>query len=212
MRSVKEANVKGKRILVRVDFNVPLKKGKVVSDKRIREAIPTIKFLLAKKAKVILLSHMGRPDGQHIDSLSLAPVAKTLQQLLKKKVTFLPDCIGMPIKEATQNMKPGEIVLLENLRFYAEEEQNNPEFAGYLAELGDTYVNDAFGTVHRAHASVEAITHLLPSYAGFLLEKEIKTLSLLAKPKRPYVAILGGAKVAGKLPVIEKLIKTSDAI
>ena len=165
MRSVKEANVKGKRILVRVDFNVPLKKGKVVSDKRIREALPTIKFLLAKKAKVILISHLGRPDGQHIDTLSLAPVAKALQRLLKKEMQFLPDTIGMQIKDAINQLKPGEIALLENVRFYAEEEQNNPEFAGYLAELGELYVNDAFATCHRSNSSVDAITKLLPSYA-----------------------------------------------
>src|SRR3989344_7559926 len=213
MRSVKEANVKGKRILVRVDFNVPLKKGKVVSDKRIREALPTIKFLLAKKAKVILISHLGRPDGQHIDTLSLAPVAKALQRLLKKEMQFLPDTIGMQIKDAINQLKPGEIALLENVRFYAEEEQNNPEFAGYLAELGELYVNDAFATCHRSNSSVDAITKLLPSYAGFLLEKELKKLTpLLKNPKRPFVLLLGGAKVKDKLPLIEKMIKTVDAI
>lgn len=213
MRSIKEVNVKGKRVLVRVDFNVPLKKGKVVSDKRIRESLPTIKFLLAKKAKVILISHLGRPDGITVDALRMKPVADRLSRLLKKKVISLQASIGMAVREHVAAMKPGEIVLLENVRFYAEEEQNNPEFAGYLAELGDLYVNDAFGTCHRAHASVDAITQLLPSYAGFLLEKEVKMLTrLIAKPKRPFVAILGGAKVRDKLPLIEKLIKQVDAI
>jgi len=209
----KQLRVKGKRVLVRVDFNVPLKKGKVVSDKRIREALPTITYLLKKKAKVILISHLGRPEGVTVDALRMKPVAERLSKLLKKKVIALPDSIGKTVREHVAAMKPGEIVLLENVRFYAEEEQNNAEFAGYLAELGDLYVNDAFGTCHRAHASVDAITRLLPSYSGFLLQKEISMLTpLLSKPKRPFVVLLGGAKIRDKLPVIEKLLKRADAI
>lgn len=211
MHSIKEAKVRFKRVLVRTDFNVPITNGKILNDTRIREALPTIKYLMKNKAKTILISHLGRPQGTD-DKLRMKPVGERLSRLLKKKVLIAEDCIGNSVKETISKMKPGEVILLENVRFYAEEEQNSQDFAHYLAELGDIYVNDAFSVSHRAHASVEAITHLLPSYAGLALEKEVKELSALQKPKKPYVVILGGAKVKDKLPLLTKFAKQADAI
>lgn len=213
MRSVKEADVKGRRVLVRVDFNVPLKGGKIVDDKRIRAVLPTIEFLRKKRAKVVLCSHLGRPDGRVVDSLRLGPVAERLSKLLKVRVLYEPDCVGADIEEAVNSLRPGNVLLLENLRFYAGEEDNDVLFAQKLAGLADVFVNDAFGVSHRAHASVEAVTRFLPSYAGFLLQKEVDVLSsLLKSPKRPFVAILGGAKVSDKIGVIESLLKRVDAV
>lgn len=213
-KTVKDIDIKGKRVLMRVDFNVPLDdKLNITDDIRIRAALPTIKYALDKNAKVILMSHLGRPDGKIVESMRLTPVAKRLEELLGKKVTKTDDCIGDAVKKTVNAMKPGDVVLLENLRFHAEEEKNDASFAKELASLGDVFVNDAFGTAHRAHASTEGITKYLPSVAGFLLEKEIQYLgSAVDNPKRPFVAILGGAKVKDKIKVIDNLLNKVDAL
>jgi phosphoglycerate kinase len=212
-RTLDDIKVKGKRVLVRVDFNVPLKNGRVADDGRLRAALPTIKALLAKKPRaIILMSHLGRPKG--VDpKLRLDPVAARLSKLLNRKVIKLGDCVGSDISTAVIKAKPGAVILLENLRFHSEEEGNDRKFARQLASLADVYVDDAFGSVHRAHASVEGVTHYLPSAAGLLLEKEIVNLSaVLQKPQRPFVAVLGGAKVSDKIGVITNLLKKADAI
>jgi len=213
-KTIKDVDLKGKRVLIRVDFNVPLDENlNITDDMRIRGAIPTIKYALDKGAKVILMSHLGRPDGQVKEELRLAPVAKRLRELLNRPVTALKDCIGDDVKKAVSTMKAGDVILLENLRFHPEEEKNDPAFAKELASFGDIFVNDAFGTAHRAHASTEGVTHYLPSVAGFLLEKEIKYLgSTVDNPKRPFVAILGGAKVKDKIKVIDNLLNKVDAL
>ena len=200
--------LQGKRVLVRVDFNVPLdEKQNITDDTRIRAALPTIKYLCDKGAKVILVSHLGRPKAGPDDKLRLAPVAVKLSQLIGKPVAYVKDCIGPEVESAVAKLKAGDLLLLENVRFYKEEEKNDPEFAKKLASLADVYVNDAFGTAHRAHASTEGVTKYLKGYAGFLMEKEIKFLSqLLENPARPFVAILGGAKISGKIDVIENLL------
>lgn len=209
---LKEEELANKRVLVRVDFNVPIKNGVITDDKRIREALPTIQHLIEKKAKVILMSHLGRPKGIQED-LRLDPIAKRLSELLGKPVKKLDDCIGEEIEREVESMKPGEVVLLENLRFHKEEEANDPEFARKLARLGDIYVSDAFGTVHRAHASTAGVAQYLPAYAGLLIKKEIETMgSALEKPERPFICILGGAKVSDKIGVIENLLEKVDAL
>jgi phosphoglycerate kinase len=213
-KTIKDVDLKGKRVLMRVDFNVPLDdKLNITDDIRIRAALPTIKYAIEKKAKVILMSHLGRPDGKVVDSMRLTPVAKRLEELLGKKITKADDCIGPAVEEAVAAMKPGDVVLLENLRFHAEEEKNDPAFSKELASLGDLFVNDAFGTAHRAHASTEGVTKYLPSVAGFLLEKEMQYLGqTVDSPKRPFVAILGGAKVKDKIKVIDNLLDKVDAL
>lgn len=213
-KTIKDIDLKGKRVLMRADFNVPLDdKMNITDDIRIRAALPTIKYALDKNAKVILMSHLGRPDGKVVDSMRLTPVAKRLEELLGKKVTKTDDCIGDAVKNTVAAMKPGDVVLLENLRFHAEEEKNDPVFAKELASLGDLFVNDAFGTAHRAHASTEGVTKYLPSVAGFLIEKEIQYLGqTVDSPKRPFVAILGGAKVKDKIEVIDNLLNKVDAL
>jgi len=212
-KTIRDVDVKNKRVLVRVDFNVPLDDQQhVTDDTRIRAALPTIRFLRDQQAAVILMSHLGRPKGV-TPKLSLAPVAARLSELLGAPVIMAQDCIGPAVEQAAKQLKPGEVMLLENLRFYAEEEKNDPAFARQLASLGDIYVNDAFGTAHRAHASTEGITHYLPAVAGFLMEKEIDFLgSALENPKRPFVAILGGAKVSDKIAVIERLLGLADTL
>ncbi len=213
MRSVKEADVAGKRVLVRVGFDVPLKNGKVADDRRLKAALPTINLLRKKKAKIILISHLGRPNGVVVEDLRLAPVAKSLSKLLKYPVLYEPDCIGSDVEERAREMHDGDVLLLENLRFYPEEEANDNGFAQKLSAVADLYVNDAFSVSHRAHASVSAITQFLPSYAGISLESEVKMLSsLLKNPKRPFIAIMGGAKVSDKIGVIESLLKKVDSI
>lgn len=213
MRNLKEFDVKGKCVLVRVDFNVPLKEGKVIDDSRIRAALPTIAYLRRKGAKVILMSHLGRPDGKVVEDLRMHPVAERLSKLLKFPVHCAADCIGAEVEDQIKGLHDGDVLLLENLRFYPEEEANNRMFAQKLAGFSDFYVNDAFGTCHRAHASVAAITEFLPSAAGFLLEREVKMLSSLLKaPKRPFVAVMGGVKVSDKIGVIDNLLKKVDAI
>ncbi len=213
-KTIRDIDVAGKRVLVRVDFNVPLDAERhITDDTRIKAALPTINYLLDAGAAVILMSHLGRPDGKVVDKLRLAPVAQRLGELLGKPVQTATDCIGPQVEAQAKALQPGQVLLLENLRFHKEEEKNDPEFARQLASLGDLYVNDAFGTAHRAHASTEGVTHTLPGVAGFLLEKEINFLgSALENPRRPLVAIIGGAKVSDKIKVLERLISLSDSI
>lgn len=213
-RSVNNIDPKGKRVLMRVDFNVPMEDGKITDDNRIEASLPTIRLLLDKGASVVLMSHMGRPKGKADPKLSLKPVAERLGKLLGREVKFAGDCVGPEAEQAAKGLKAGEVLLLENLRFHAEEEKNDAEFAKKLAALGEIYVNDAFGTAHRAHAStVGVLEHLDPCVAGLLIEKEIKYLGeALADPKRPEIAILGGAKVSSKISVITNLLKVVDRV
>lgn len=213
-KTVRDLDVAGKKVLVRVDFNVPLNdKGEITDDTRITASLPTIQYLLEQKAAVILMAHLGRPKGQVKPELSLAPVAKHLGKLLGKKILFAPDCVGEAAQAAASKLKPGHILLLENLRFYKEEEKNDMEFAEKLASLADLYVNDGFGVSHRAHASVEGVTHFLPAAAGFLLEKEIQYVGqAVTNPLHPFVAIIGGAKVSDKIGVISNLLDKVDTL
>ncbi len=212
--SVADIDVAGKRVFVRADFNVPMDSDlNITDDRRITAALPTIQHLVDRGAKVILSSHLGRPKGKRVDSMSLAPVAQRLSELLGKEVRMLNDCIGPEVAETVGRMRPGDVVLLENLRFYNEEEANDPDFSKQLASLADIYVNDAFGTAHRAHASTEGITRYLPSVAGFLVQKEIEVMGkALSNPDRPFVAILGGAKVSTKIDVIKNLLDKVDTL
>jgi len=205
--TIRDFDATGKRVLVRVDFNVPLADGKVTDDSRIRAALPTITTLLAAGARVILASHLGRPDGKVQDGLRLRPVGERLSQLLRRNVPVTGDALGAGTEDAVRRMRNGEAILLENLRFHAEEERNDPVFAQALASYADVFVNDAFGSAHRAHASTVGIAGLLPAYAGLLMEREIAALSsLLEHPQRPFAAILGGAKVSDKIGVIDHLL------
>ncbi len=208
------ASLTGKKVFVRCDFNVPLdEKQNITSDKRIKASLPTIKYLIEKGAKVILASHLGRPKGEVKKEFSLAPVQKSLSQLLGKEVKMTSDCIGPEVQKAVAELKDGDVLLLENLRFHKEEEKNDPAFAKQLASLADIFVQDAFGTVHRAHASTEGIAHDLPAYAGFLVEKELKFLGdALTSPKKPFIAIIGGAKISGKLEVLKNLLDKVDTL
>ena len=213
-KTVRDLDVAGKKVLVRVDFNVPLNdKGEITDDTRITASLPTIQYLLEQKAAVILMAHLGRPKGQVKPELSLAPVAKHLGKLLGKKILFAPDCVGEAAQAAASKLKPGHILLLENLRFHKEEEKNDMDFAEKLASLADLYVNDGFGVSHRAHASVEGVTHFLPAAAGFLLEKEIQYVGqAVTNPLHPFVAIIGGAKVSDKIGVISNLLDKVDTL
>ena len=213
-KTVRDLDVAGKKVLVRVDFNVPLNdKGEITDDTRITASLPTIQYLLEQKAAVILMAHLGRPKGQVKPELSLAPVAKHLGKLLGKKILFAPACVGEAAQAAASKLKPGHILLLENLRFHKEEEKNDMEFAEKLASLADLYVNDGFGVSHRAHASVEGVTHFLPAAAGFLLEKEIQYVGqAVTNPLHPFVAIIGGAKVSDKIGVISNLLDKVDTL
>ena len=212
--TIDDIDVAGKRVLTRVDFNVPIDGGKVTDDTRLIASIPTIQKLIASGAKVILMSHLGRPKGGPDPKYSLKPVAERLSRLMGRPVGFVEDCIGPAVKEKVGAMKNGEMLLLENLRFHPEEEKNNPQFAKELASLGDLYVNDAFGTAHRAHASTEGVTHYIqPAVAGYLMKKELDYLGVvLEDPTRPFVAILGGAKISGKIDVISNLLEKVDAL
>ncbi len=212
-KTIRDIDVKGKRVLVRVDFNVPLSEGTVVDDTRIEAALPTLQYLLDREAALVLCSHLGRPKGVVVDELRMDPVARRLAELLGRPVLKLDDCIGPEVEAAVQAARPGDLILLENTRFHPEETKNDPAFAAKLAALADLYVNDAFGTAHRAHASSEGVAHHLPAVAGLLMERELAFLgSALASPERPYIAILGGAKVSDKIGVIENLLGQVDAL
>ncbi len=212
-RTIRDIDVEGKRVLVRVDFNVPLDRGRVADDTRIQAALPTIQYLMEQKARVILMSHLGRPKGKVKEELRLTPVAERLAELLDSPVVMAVDCVGEEVETAVDRLRPGDVLLLENLRFRPGEEANDPEFASQLASLGELYVNDAFGTAHRAHASTEGVAHRLPAVAGFLMEKELNFLSkALESPEHPFVAILGGAKISDKIGVVDNLLGEVDAL
>jgi len=216
-RTIKDLNENqliNKRVLVRVDFNVPINnKLEITDDTRIKAALPTIKYLISHQAKVILMSHLGRPKGIVVEKLRLDPVARRLGELLGQDVKKVNDCIGEEVEKAVLNMQKGEVILLENLRFYSEEEKNKPEFAKSLAKSVDIFVNDAFGAAHRAHASTVGVAKILTSYAGFLMAKEIEVLSnLLENPERPFVVVLGGAKISGKIEIVQNLLNIADKI
>ena len=211
--TVQDLDAAGKRVFVRVDFNVPLQDGKVTDDSRIRAALPTIRHLQAQGARIILASHLGRPDGKVSDSLRLRPVGERLGQLMGRTVPVTGDALGAGTQDAVRRLRNGEVLLLENLRFHVEEEKNDPEFAKALASYADVYVNDAFGTAHRAHASTVGIAKVLPAYAGFLMEKELANLGkLLENPERPFAAIIGGAKVSDKIKVLKHLLDKVDVM
>jgi phosphoglycerate kinase len=212
--TIEDLKVKGKRVLMRVDFNVPLEGGKVANDKRIRAALPTIKHIVAKGGKLILMSHLGRPKGQRVPEMSLKACVPVLSDLLGKPAGFVADCRGKEVETAVEKLGKGQVLLLENLRYYKEETDNDPEFAAGLANLGDVYVNDAFGTAHRAHASTEGVTRYIDQCAaGYLLMKELDFLGrVMENPQKPFVAILGGAKISGKIDVISNLLPKVDKI
>ena len=212
-KTVRDIDVRGKRVFLRADLNVPLDDGRITDDTRIRASLPTLVYLLENGASVVLASHLGRPKGKVNDALRLKPVADRLGQLLHRPVRMTGDALGPGVMTAVDKLRPGDMLLLENLRFHAEEEANDPGFANSLAEMADIYVNDAFGSAHRAHASTEGITHYLPSVAGLLLEREVDALSrLLEKPARPFHTCIGGAKVSGKLEVLEALLARCQAV
>ena len=211
-QTVRDFDPQGKRVLVRVDFNVPIEDGKVKDDSRIRAALPTIRYLLEHGASVILMSHLGRPKGKVVESARLRPVAQWLSALLRMPVPITGDPLGIGTRDAVARLKPGQLMMLENLRFHPEEEANEDEYAKTLASYGDVYVNDAFGTAHRAHASTVGVTKYLPAYAGLLMEAEIEALSkLLEKVEHPFAAVIGGAKVSGKLGVLNHLMEKVDS-
>jgi phosphoglycerate kinase len=212
-KTVRDVDVRGKRVLVRVDFNVPLKEGAVADDTRIRAALPTLNYLLEQNAALILCSHLGRPKGKVVPELSMDPVARRLGELLGRPVKKLDDCVGPEVEAAASALQPGDVILLENTRFHPEERANDPEFARQLAGLAEIYVNDAFGSAHRAHASTEGVAHYLPAVAGLLMEKELEFLGRATEnPEHPYIAILGGAKISDKIGVIENLLKQCDRL
>lgn len=210
-KTLKDIDFKGKKTLVRVDFNVPLEDGRITDDTRIRAALPTIQFLVREGARVILMSHLGRPKGKVVDELRMDPVAERLADLLGQEVSKVDDCIGEEVKKAVAQMKDGDVLLLENTRFHPEEKANDPEFARELASIADVFVSDAFGAAHRAHASTVGVTEYLPSVAGFLLQRELEALGeVMENPEHPFVAILGGAKVSDKIGVIRNLLDKVD--
>jgi len=212
-KTIRDIDVKGKRVLVRVDFNVPIKDGQVSDDTRIKAALPTLDYLLKQGAALVLCSHLGRPKGGPSPEFSMKPVAAHLSKLIGKPVAFAEDCIGPVAEKAAKALKPGEVLVLENTRFQPGETKNDPQMSRQLAALADIYVNDAFGSAHRAHASTEGVAHLLPAVAGFLMEKEIQYLGqAIANPKKPFVAILGGAKISDKIGVIRNLLTKADQV
>ena len=212
--TIDDLDPQGRRVLMRVDFNVPLEAGKVTNDKRIQAALPTIRNLIERGGRLILMSHLGRPEGARVPEMSLEPCIPVLNHLLNKKVGFVDDCIGQRVEEVVSQLQDGQVVLLENLRYYKEETDNDPEFAKKLAGLGDLYVNDAFGTAHRVHASTEGVTHFFDQCAaGFLMMKELDYLGrVMEHPERPFIAILGGAKISGKIDVISNLLPKVDKV
>ncbi len=212
-KTVRDVDLRGKRVLMRVDFNVPMQDVVVTDDKRIRAALPTIQYVLDQGASLILMSHLGRPKGGPDPEFSLKPAAEVLSKLLGRPVKMAPDCIGPEVEAMARALQPGEVLMLENVRFHKEEEKNDPEFARKLAALGEVYVNDAFGSAHRAHASTEGVAHYLPAVSGFLMEQELAYLSRATEnPERPYVAILGGAKISDKIGVVENLLSKCDKL
>lgn len=213
-KTVKDISVTGKTVLLRADYNVPLDDhGNVTEDYRIKQSIPTVEYLLKHDCKIVIMSHLGRPDGKNNHLFSLEPVAKQLSHLLKRPVQFALDCVGENATASAEALKPGQILLLQNLRFHPEEEANDDKFAAQLAALGEVLVQDGFGVVHRAHASTDAITKHLPSVAGLLLEKEVETItSVMEKPERPLLAIIGGAKIADKLDILNRFIDMADFV
>ena len=212
-KTVRDVDLKGKRVLMRVDFNVPMKDGAVSDDKRIRASLPTIQYVLEQGASLILMSHLGRPKGGPDPEFSLKAAAEALGKLLEKPVRMAPDCVGAEVEALARSLKPGDVLMLENVRFHKEEEKNEPGFAKQLAGLGEVYVNDAFGSAHRAHASTEGVARFLPAVSGFLMEQELEYLSRATEnPQHPYIAILGGAKISDKIAVIENLLKKCDRL
>lgn len=212
-KTIEEIDCQNKTILVRVDYNVPISNGIVKDDYRIKQSLPTLKYLLDRQAKLILISHLGRPDGKKVAEFSLEPIVKILSREIGAKVHFADDCIGQSVQEELAKMELGEILLCENLRFHPEEEKNDQAFAAEMAKPADLFVQDGFGVVHRAHASTDAITHCLPSVAGLLLKKEVDTITeVMANPNRPLMSIIGGAKIADKLELIKKFISISDIV
>ncbi len=212
-KTVRDVNLKGKRVLMRVDFNVPMKDGQVADDKRIRASLPTIQYVLEQPAALILMSHLGRPKGGPDPEFSLKPAAEALGRLLGKPVKMATDCVGPEVESLARSIKPGEVLMLENVRFHKEEELNDPGFARQLAALGEVFVNDAFGSAHRAHASTEGVARLLPAVSGLLMEQELEYLGRATEnPARPYVAILGGAKISDKIAVIDNLLRKCDRL
>ncbi len=228
-KTIRDIDLRGKTVLLRADYNVPIKDGKITDDYRIRQSVPTVKYLLGHGAKVVICSHLGRPTGPRDDEYSLLPVAKRLEKLLAAdepdhkadrsavgtgaEVQFVPDCVGPTVEKAIAKLPRGKVLLLENLRFHPEEEQNDPAFAKQLASLADVFVQDGFGVVHRAHASTEGVTHYLPSVAGLLLEREVETITrVMRQPERPLVAVVGGAKIADKIDILQRFIEIADFV
>jgi phosphoglycerate kinase len=212
-KTVKDIDIKNKRVLMRVDFNVPMQDGKVTDDKRIRAALPTIEYVLDQGASLLLMSHLGRPKGGPSPEFSLRPASEVLSMLINRPVKMAPDCVGPEIEAMAKALQPGEVLMLENTRFHVGEEKNDPELAKQMAALADVYVNDAFGSAHRAHSSTEGVTHFLPAVSGFLMEQELEYLGrAVANPEHPYVAILGGAKISDKILVVETLLAKCDRL
>ena len=212
-KTVRDVDLKGKRVLMRVDFNVPMEAGKVTDDKRIRASLPTIKYVLEQGASLVLMSHLGRPKGGFDPEFSLKAAAEVLSGLLGKPVAMAPDCVGPEVEKMAKALKPGEVLMLENTRFHPEEEKNDMDLARKMASLGDVYVNDAFGSAHRAHSSTEGVAHFLPAVSGFLMEQELEYLGrATANPEHPYIAILGGAKISDKILVVENLLTKCDKL
>ena len=212
-KTVKDIDIKGKRVLMRVDFNVPMQAGKVTDDKRIRASLPTIQYVLSQGASLVLMSHLGRPKGGPDPEFSLKAASEVLAGLLDKPVQMAPDCVGPVVEKMAKALKPGEVLMLENTRFHAGEEKNDLDLAKQMAALGDVYVNDAFGSAHRAHSSTEGVTHFLPAVSGFLMEQELEYLGrATSNPEHPYIAILGGAKISDKIAVVENLLAICDKL
>lgn len=210
-KTIRDVDLQGKRVLLRVDFNVPIKDGKVAGDYRLEQTMPTIRALQDKDARIVICSHLGRPEGKPDEQFSMEPVAKRLSELLNQEITFVDDCVGEKVQQAADQLEPRQMLLLENLRFHPEEETNDDNFAGELAKLGEVFVQDAFGVAHRAHASLDAVTRHLPSVAGLLLEKEVDTITnVMSDPKRPLGAIIGGAKISTKIEILNKFIEIAD--
>jgi 3-phosphoglycerate kinase len=213
-KTLKDIDLEGKTVLVRTDYNVPVdESGKITDDYRIKQSLPTVQYLISKNCKIVLCSHLGRPDGKRDLKFTLRPCAESLSSLIGEQVDFIDDCIGDKVAEKVASLKQGQICLLENLRFYPEEESNDTEFAKELAGSAQVFVQDGFGVVHRAHASTDAITNILPSVAGFLLEKEVSTItSVMNNPNRPLMSVIGGAKISDKIDVLNRLIDISDIV